>query len=59
MGNKIEIERQGIQDNNPRSPKKMSPSQHQNNLSNKSKSAQKDGLFAEERLFENFDSKIY
>ena len=54
MGNKIVTE---TQDNHPRTPKKTSPNQHQNYLSNKSKSAQKDGLYAEERLFENYDSK--
>lgn len=52
MGNKIETG----QENNPRSPKKMTPSQQQNYLSNKNKSAQKDGLYTEERLFENYDS---
>lgn len=54
MGNKLNTE---IQDNIPRTPKKRSPNQHQYYLSNKSKSAQKDGLYAEERLFENYDSK--
>ncbi len=55
MGNKQEI---GKHDNNARTPDRMSVSKHQNYLSNKSKSAQKDGLFAEERFFENYDSKL-
>lgn len=55
MGNKIEIDSR--QDNTPGTPKKMSSAEQQNYLSNKSKSAQKDGLYAEDRYFENYDSK--
>ncbi len=55
MGNKLETG----QENNPRTPKKSSPSQHQNYSASKSKSAQKDGLYAEERLFENYDSNSF
>lgn len=56
MGNKIEIDRQ---DTNPRTPKKSNLSHNLSYSSNKSRSAQKDGLYADERFFENYDSKNF
>ena len=53
MGNKIEGDR-GNQGS--RTPKNSSSLSNSLNLSNKKKSAQKDGLYAEEKFFENFDS---
>lgn len=52
MGNKIEGDRNRCR---PRSPQNGSyrNTQHMNY----SKSAQKDGLYADEKFFENFDSK--
>ena len=54
MGNKIDVDKAN---QGSKTPNKISVSKSIN-IANKNKSAQKDGLYAEERLFENFDSKL-
>jgi len=55
MGNKIETDKKNCIFN---SPLNNSASKNKNNTI-RTRSAQKDGLYSEERLFENFDSKNY
>jgi hypothetical protein len=53
MGNKIDIDSSNRDSSTPKNKSSLSNSQC---FSSKKKSAQKDGLFTEEKLFENFDS---
>lgn len=54
MGNKIDVDKGNY---GSKTPNKSSVSKSIN-IANKNKSAQKDGLYADERLFENFDSNL-